>query len=73
MIENEQQLRHSIQSVAKMYSIRDRIAAQTIGDPGTLADEIDGVESMIRKIEREVAEYLAKKYGLVKEKLEQVA
>ena len=66
MIENESQLRHSIQAVTKMYDLRERIANQTIGDPDTRADEIEGVESMIRKIEREVVEYLAKQYGFRK-------
>ena len=42
-----------------MYSLRDRIAAQTIGHASTRDAEVDGVVSMIRKIEREVAEYLA--------------
>lgn len=73
MIENEQQLRHSIQSVAKMYTVRDRIAAQTIGDPDTRADEITGVESMIRKIEHEIALYLAKKYAIAAEQAEKAA
>lgn len=73
MIENEKQLRYSIQSVARMYSLCERIAAETIGDPDTREDEIDGVESMIRKIEREIAEYLAKKYGLVKAEAEKAA
>ncbi|HLK59559.1 MAG TPA: hypothetical protein VKU00_23555 [Chthonomonadaceae bacterium] len=65
MIENEKQLRYSIESVAKMYQLCDRIATQTIGDPDTRADEIDGVESIISKVEREIAEYLARKYCLV--------
>jgi len=58
MIENRKQFEYSIESLTKMYSLRDRIAAQTIGDPGTRDDEVEGVVSMIRKIEREVAEYL---------------
>jgi len=64
MIENENQLRYSIQSVAKMYRMCEQIAAQTLGNPDTRADEIEGIESMIRKIEREIAEYLVKKYEL---------
>ena len=72
-IENEQQLQYSIQSLAKMYDLCERIAAQTIGDPETREDEIEGIESMIRKIEREVAEYLAKKYALVAQPAEAAA
>lgn len=58
MIESRKQLEYSITVLAKNYSLRDRIAASTIGDPDTRDDEVDGVVSMIRKIEREVAEYL---------------
>ena len=64
MIENEKQLRYSVQALAKMYRMSEQIAAQTVGDPDTRADEIEGVESMIRKIEREIGEYLVKKYEL---------
>jgi hypothetical protein len=64
-IENEQELRYSITALAKQYSLVEHIAAQTIGDPETRADVIDGVESMARKIEREVAVYLAEKYGFL--------
>ncbi len=49
----------SITSLAKMYSLRDRIAAQTIGYASTRDAEVDVVVLMIRKIEREVADYLA--------------
>ncbi len=58
MIANRKQLEYSIESVAKMYRLRDRIAAQTIGDSETRADEVDSVVSMIRRLEREIAEYL---------------
>jgi hypothetical protein len=64
VIENEEQLRYSIQSVAKMYDLCDRIAAQTTGDPDTRADEVESTTSMIRRIEREIGEYLARKYAI---------
>jgi hypothetical protein len=64
MIANEKELRYSIQSIAKMYSLCERVAAQTIGDPETREDEIESVESLIRKIEREIAVYLANKYQI---------
>jgi hypothetical protein len=73
VIENEQQLRYSIESVAKMYSLCDRIGEQTIGDADTRADEIESVESMIRKLEREIAEYLAKKYNILRKRSERAA
>jgi hypothetical protein len=56
---NRHELEYSITSLAKMYRLRDQIAAQTIGHASTREAEVDGVVSMIRKIEREVAEYLA--------------
>jgi hypothetical protein len=70
---SESELRHSVEAVAKMYGICDRIAAQTIGDPETRRDEIESTQSMIRKVEREIAEYLAEKYGLLKQPEKQKA
>ena len=58
MIANEQELRHAYESIAKMYTLRDRISGDKSGDAGTRQDEIHGVDGMIRKIERQVAEYL---------------
>lgn len=63
MIENEEELRYSVQALGKNYDLAKRIAAETIGDPRTRESEVEGVEAMIRKIERQVAEYLAAKYG----------
>src|SRR5262249_28075719 len=65
MIENEQQLRYSVEQVARMYRLRDREAAETLWDPETRDDIVEGTESMIRKVEREIAEYLAQKYDLL--------
>jgi hypothetical protein len=65
MIQNELELRHSIKAIAKQYSLAERIAAQTVGSANTRADEIDSVESMIHKIEREIAVYLATKYDVI--------
>lgn len=59
MINGEQELRYAYESVAKMYALRDRLAADVTGDPQTRADEIGGVEAMIRKVERQIAAYLA--------------
>lgn len=41
-----------------MYAIRDRDATETLYDPETREDVVESTRSMIRKIEREVAEYL---------------
>jgi hypothetical protein len=59
MITSEQELRHAYESVTKMYALRDRLAADTSGDTQTREDEVAGVDSMIRKVERQIAAYLA--------------
>ena len=64
MIEDEKQLEYSIECLARMYRLRDREAAETVWDPNTREDVVEGTVSMIRKIEREVAEYLARKYAI---------
>ncbi len=68
MIENDRQLRHSVQAVARMYELYEREIAAPLWDPKTCADVAEGTASLIRRIEREIAEYLAKKYGLTSEK-----
>ena len=73
MIKNETELRHSIESVARMYSLCDRIAADATGDPDTRTDEAESVQSMIEKIEREIAAYLWKKYAVADEQPEKAA
>jgi len=62
MIEDQEQLEYSIQALGRMYSIRDREAAETRWDPSLREDVLEGDMAMIRKIERQVAEYLAAKY-----------
>jgi hypothetical protein len=73
MIEDERQLEYSIDCLARMYKLRDREASEPLWDPQTRDDVVDGTISMIRKIEREVAEYLARKYALVPEPAEAAA
>ncbi len=59
MIGTREELEYSIKAVAKMYDLRDRDAAETLYHPSTRASIVESTNSMIRKIEREVAEYLA--------------
>lgn len=47
-----------------MYATRDREASQDLWDPETRDDIAEGTEAMIRKVEREIAEYLSAKYEL---------
>jgi hypothetical protein len=57
-IESELELRHAYEAVARMYDLRDRVKADTTGDPETRDDQVEGIEMMIRKIERQIATYL---------------
>jgi hypothetical protein len=65
VIENEKQLQYSVGQLARMYRMRDREAAEACWDPETREDVLAGTDNVIRKVEREVAEYLAKKYEVV--------
>lgn len=57
-IEDDSQLEHTIQAVAKMYAIRDRDAADPGYDPGTRDDIVESTVSMIRHLEWQIADYL---------------
>jgi hypothetical protein len=59
ILENESDLRHAYESIARLYQLCDRIAADTTGDAQTREDEIEGVKMMIRKIEKQLAAYYA--------------
>jgi hypothetical protein len=59
-IENEAELRDAYESIAKMYRLSERIAQDAIGDPETTEDICDGIHAMMRKIERQIVEYVAK-------------
>ncbi len=61
MLENEKQLRYSYELMARMYRLRDRCAAETLWDPEARKDVVIGIENQMKKIEREIAEYLAKR------------
>jgi hypothetical protein len=64
VIENDRQLEYSIEQLARMYRLRDREVSETLWDPETREDVAEGTVSLIRKVEREIAEYLAKKYAI---------
>jgi len=42
-----------------MYDLRDRVRADTTGNPELREEQAIGIEMMIRKIERQIAQYLA--------------
>jgi hypothetical protein len=77
MIEDDAQFEYTIQCLAKMYKLRDADAAEPLYSPELRDDVLDSTLSMIWKLEKEVAEYLAthperladpleKKYGPLK-------
>jgi histidinol phosphatase-like PHP family hydrolase len=67
MIENERQLRHSCEALVRMYRTIEREEVEPLHHPELRQDIIESTMSMVRQIEREVAEYLAKKYELVEQ------
>jgi hypothetical protein len=56
-LENEQELRYAYEDISRMYRLIEMIEKDTTGQPETRADQIEGVHAMIRKIERQVADY----------------
>ena len=63
MIADELELRCSIEWIAKMYASQDREAVEPTWSPETRQEMAEQTQSVRLKIEREVAEYLACKYG----------
>ena len=61
MIQNDKELRYSYELMARMYRLRDRCAVETLWYPETRKDVVVGIENQMKKIEREIAEYLLKR------------
>lgn len=61
MLENEAELKHSYEVVARLYRVRDRMSSQDLWTPGGRADAVAGVEGQIHKIEAEIADFLARR------------
>jgi hypothetical protein len=73
MIVDDQQLRIAIESIARMYRLREREAMEPLWDPETRADVAADTDSMMQSIEREIAAYLMKKYAIPLEQSEKAA
>ena len=58
MIQNEQELRFSYITIAKLYGTREKCAKETLWDPETRDDIVEGIDSQIEKIEREIKQYI---------------
>jgi hypothetical protein len=58
-IQDEAQLRAAYEHITRMYQLCDRLAADPHGSAATRVDEVESVRAMIRKLERQIAAYLA--------------
>ena len=47
--------------MARMYRLRDRCATEPLWNAELRKDVVIGIENQMKKIEREIAEYLAKR------------
>lgn len=56
-IDLEIELRHDYELLVKMYNLCDKIAADTYATPSGREAELEGVQSAIRKIEREIVAF----------------
>lgn len=67
MIQDELELQCSYETLAKLYRLRERCAAEPLWDPEMREDTVEGIESQIQKIEREVAAYLLDRRAMKQE------
>lgn len=58
MIQNRHELENAYATLAKMVDLRDRCAEEPLWSPSLRANVAEGIESQIRKIEREITAYL---------------
>ena len=73
MIEDENQLRYSLELIVGMYSAQEREAVEPVWTPEMREEMAAQTKHMRLKIEREVAEYLAAKYGYIRQPAERPA
>lgn len=71
MIENEKQLMYAYETLVRMNRLMERSATEPLWHPEGRKDVVAGIENQMRKIEREIADYLAKREA--GEKAQQVA
>ena len=58
MIQNRKELENSYQTLAKLIQLRNNCGAEPAWSSSLRDDVVDGIESQIRKIERDIAEFL---------------
>lgn len=57
-LKNNQELRATHESIVRLYALRDSLLVEKTGDPELRRLESEGVEVMIQKLERQLAEYI---------------
>ena len=67
MIQDEIELRASYQTLARLTLLRDSCAEETLWDAGTRDDVVEGIDSQIEKIEREITDFLGRRRAETKE------
>ena len=60
---NEQQFRYSIQTLAKLYAMREKEETETAWSDDLREDVLDGTDAAIRHVERQVIQYVLDNYG----------
>ncbi len=70
---DEMELRCSIERMARMYASADQEAVEPAWTPEWRAEMAEQTRCVRLKIEREVAEYLARKYGCIVEAASEVS
>ncbi len=58
MLDNERELRHAYETMTRLYQVRDKCAVEPAWDEENRAQVVAGIEAQMRKVEREIAEYL---------------
>lgn len=59
MLEDEQELRYAYEAMARLNRLRERSAREPAWDDEGRKQVVAGIEAQMRKIEREIADYLA--------------
>ena len=59
MIQNRQELENAYQTMAKLIHLRNNCALEPAWSSSLKDDVADGIESQIRKIERDIARFLS--------------
>lgn len=62
MIQNEEELRCTYITLAKMYKSRENSAKEESWDPSLREMVVDGIDAQIREVEQEVEDYFRNRF-----------